>query len=378
MNIWRLRGTLLVLLAGLLLLSACADGTDSDSAGEEADIATDDAEPEVAAEPTAEETAAAAETTEPAEEPADESAEDPASDEELTIGLAQQGSSRSFVVSVGEGAQRAADELGVELLVTDSQDDSAKQANDIQDLLAQEIDGLIVSPIDAGIAEQFVRDANDADVPILAVSNQIGPPEERDIDDVYPGTVALVTQDEVAAGEKAASIVADSDIDTSDAIQIAVLQGRAGTPSVPLRQGGFTTGLDDAGVSYEIAAEQPGDWTQEGGEAACQNMLTANPETDLIYSMSDEMSIGCARAIESANVDVPLVSVGGSVEGIKLLEDDRMFGTVCYKPEDMGALAVEVMVKHLRGEQTYDAEFVTYETPAITRDNIDQCQPAQW
>lgn len=372
MNTWRLRGTLLVLLAGLMLLSACADGTDSDAAAGEA-------EPQAAAEPTTAAPTAAPEATEPIAEPtAAEPTEQLTVADDLTIGLAQQGSSRSFVVAVGEGARKAAEELGVELLVTDSQDDPAKQANDVQDLLAQEIDGLIVSPIDAGIAEQFVRDANDLGVPILAVSNQIGPPQERDVDDVYPGTVALVTQDEVAAGEKAASIVADTEIDTSEPVQIAVLQGRAGTPSVPLRQRGFTTGLDEAGVPYEIVAEQPGDWTQEGGEAACQNMLTANPDTELIFSMSDEMSIGCARAIESANVDVPLVSIGGSVEGIKLLADGRMFGTVCYKPEDMGALAVEVMVEHLRGEQTYDAEFVTYETPAITQDNIDQCQPAQW
>ena len=89
----------------------------------------------------------------PAKSGADAGAEENASAEgEATgsgsIGLAISTLNNPFFVTLSEGAQAAAKEQNVELIVVDAGDDAAKQTNDIEDLVSRNISVLIVNPVD--------------------------------------------------------------------------------------------------------------------------------------------------------------------------------------------------------------------------------------
>ena len=66
-----------------------------------------------------------------------------------TIGLSLSTLNNPFFVTLQEGAQAKAAELGMELIVVDAGDDSAKQASDIEDLISKNISVLIVNPVDS-------------------------------------------------------------------------------------------------------------------------------------------------------------------------------------------------------------------------------------
>ncbi|MYI69312.1 MAG: sugar ABC transporter substrate-binding protein [Boseongicola sp. SB0673_bin_14] len=295
----------------------------------------------------------------------------------FVIGAAHQGLSRPINVSGQDGAREAAAELGVDLRETDAQDKFDKQLNDVQDLLAQGIDGLLVWPADSGGALEFIKLANEAGVPIIGVTTPIGVPDPNDPYRPADGLSGFVTWDDVGAGKIAAEAIMAHFEASSDPLEIAVLEGRSGYLSVDLRRRAFDETLTAAGVSYEVVSAQPGDWTQEKGEAVCQNFIAANPGLDAIYSMSDEMSVGCARAIASTGSDVSLFSVGGSAKGIALIAAGDMVATVCYKPKDNGYLAVHAMVEVLKGSPPMTDAAIVSDSPAVTRDNLDECQP-QW
>ncbi len=295
----------------------------------------------------------------------------------FVIGAAHQGLSRPINVSGSDGAREAAEELGVDLRETDAQDKFDKQLNDVQDLLAQGIDGLLVWPADSGGALEFIAMAKAAGVPIIGVTTPIGVPDPNDPYRPAEGLSGFVTWDDVGAGERAANAVIAHFGKRDEPVQIAVLEGRSGYLSVDLRRRAFDSTLDNAAYAYEVVGAQPGDWTQEKGEAVCQNFIAANPGLDAIYSMSDEMSVGCARAIEGTGSDAALFSVGGSAKGIDLIRSGSMVATVCYKPKDNGYLAVRAMVELLKGGEAKTDAATVSDSPAVTIHNLDDCQP-QW
>lgn len=292
---------------------------------------------------------------------------------ELTIGVANLGESQPFPASIGDGIEAAAEELGVEIVAFDGQGDAGKQSNDVQDLIAQDVDGVLLLPVDSGVAVGLVDQLVDAGIPTVAVSSQVGDPTERDLDDVYEQLVALVTQDEIAAGAEVGNAVVEL---LPDGGEIAIVEGQAGFAEVTQRAVGFEEVLEEHG-GVEIVARQPGDWQPEVAESTCQNILSANSDIDLIYAQADDMATGCTQAVQSAGADTMVVGIGGMELAIDALREGTMEATVCYKPIDMGELALETMVDHLTGEETHDAAFITYDTPPVFPDNVDDCDP-QW
>lgn len=120
-------------------------------------------------------------------------------------GLSTAGLSYPFAAAIAKGFSDAAARAGASAVVLDAKGDVQKQANDIDDLIAQRVAGIAVMPLDSVVAQGWVRRANAQNVPIAAVAALVGDPKTRSVEDVYPGLVALASQDEVAAGRAAGS-----------------------------------------------------------------------------------------------------------------------------------------------------------------------------
>ncbi|GAA5071797.1 ribose transport system substrate-binding protein [Thermocatellispora tengchongensis] len=293
---------------------------------------------------------------------------------EYTIGVSNLGLSFPFPAAIGKGIKDEAARLGVKIVELDAQGKADKQSNDIQDLMAQQPDGVLMLPVDSGVAQGLADRLKAAGIPTVAVASQVGDPKTRPLKDVYPGLVALVTQDEYAAGGKAGEIAAQV---LPGGGKIAVVEGAAGFAEVVNRWQEFPKAAEAKGATFEVVARQPGDWVQDKAQSACQNMLAANPDIQLFYAQSDDMSVGCAKAVKSAGSKAKVIGIGGSKLGIDAVKSGDVSGTVCFKPEDLGKLALDTLYKHLTGEKKQNAAFVTYDTPPITKDNVADCTP-QW
>jgi len=290
-------------------------------------------------------------------------------------GLSTVGLSFPFAAAIAKGFSEAAAKAGATPVVLDAQGDVQKQANDIDDLIAQGVAGVAIMPLDSVVAQSWVARSARASVPVAAVAAQVGDPRERSMRDVYPGLVALVSQDEVEAGQSAGELALRL-LPPGRPAQIAIIEGAAGFPEVEQRTRGFRQALDEAGARYTIVASQPGNWTAEGGEAACQNILAARPEVDLFFNQADDMVVGCARAVRAAASSARLIGVGGSKLAVASIKAGAVDGTVCFQPEALGALAFEALWSANRGDPP-EERFLTYPIPAVTAATIDQCV-GQW
>ena len=72
------------------------------------------------------------------------------------IGMVVSTLNNPFFVTLKDGAEAKAKELGYELLVVDSQNDSSKELSNVQDLLQKGISTLIINPVDSDAAQSSV------------------------------------------------------------------------------------------------------------------------------------------------------------------------------------------------------------------------------
>jgi ribose transport system substrate-binding protein len=295
---------------------------------------------------------------------------------EVTLGYSSVGLSYPFASAIAKGFENAGKAAGVRTVVLDAKGNIQKQANDVDDLIAQKIDGIAIMPLDSTVAQGWVDRASAAGIAAVGVASEIGDPTKRPIKQVYEKLAALVTQDEVVAGERAGEMAAKL-LPPGREAKIAIIEGSAGYAEVRQRSEGFRQGLTKAGTKYRIVASQPGDWTTEKGEATCQNILASNPDVDLFFNQSDDMVVGCARAVRSAGSKARLIGMGGSRLSINAIKLGDVDGTVCYKPEEIGRLAFKTLYDKVTHKSESNAVFVAYDTPAVTRANLATCVP-QW
>lgn len=297
--------------------------------------------------------------------------------QEMTFGYIPQSLEYPYNVSTAQGFEEAAAAKGVKTVVLDPRGSVERQGNAIDDLITQQVNAIGFLPMDSVVAESFVDKINEAGIPVVAIALQVGDSATRDIDDPYPGLAALVATDNYQAGYVSGEMAVGL-LPEGRTAKIGIVMGDPAMTIVKLDTDGFRAALDAAGADYEIVAEQPTNWTPDEGEAVCQNILTANPDLDLIFSHADDMAIGCARAIDAAGSEAILIATGG---GSKLGHDailaGEMYGSVCTRPKLLGALMFEAMYEAATNPDAEKGQFISYDMPQITKETIDDC-PEQW
>lgn len=90
-----------------------------------------------------------------------------------SIGLSVSTLNNPFFVSLAEGAEAAAEKEGVKLAVADASDDSAKQQNDIEDLISRNVSVLIVNPVDSDAVAPAVQNAVSQGIKVISVDRVV-------------------------------------------------------------------------------------------------------------------------------------------------------------------------------------------------------------
>jgi ribose transport system substrate-binding protein len=290
-----------------------------------------------------------------------------------TIGIANQQESVTFPAALTKGAKAKAAQLGVKIVDLDSQGDQGKQAGDVQDLIAQQVNAILLVPLSPGPAQALVDQANTSDIPIATMHGYVG--ANRDVANPYPKLKFVIDENEIAAGGTAGQMALKA---LPGGGKVAIITGAPGFVEDTTRVTNFEAALHSAGTGkYAVVANQPGNWTKQDGQSACQNILAANPDIGLFYAISDDMAVGCAAAVASAGSHAKIIGIGGSQSGIAAIKSGAIYGTVCYKPYDEGRMAVQMMYDALTGKLTGSPKTTFYSTPGITAANVADCTP-QW
>ncbi|MCI2421661.1 substrate-binding domain-containing protein [Saccharopolyspora sp. K220] len=188
-----------------------------------------------------------------------------------------------FFNQINTGAQRVADQAGVQIQIVNGNDDSTVQANAIDDLVANDYDAVIVDAVDTDGIKPAIRRANAAGVPVVAV--------DATVDD--PAVSAQVGTANAAGGKQLGEAL----------LAISGGQGEIGVVSalnstIQLeRQKGFADEVTAHGM--RIGTVVDGRNVQENAQAAAENLLTGNPNLPYAYATGEPALIGLAAAVGS-------------------------------------------------------------------------------
>jgi ribose transport system substrate-binding protein len=292
---------------------------------------------------------------------------------QYTIGLANQQESVTFPAAIARGVKDESKKLGMKVVDLDSKGDQATQANQVQDLIAQKVSAILLVPLSPGPAQALADQAAAANIPIATAHGYVG--ADRSVTEPYDKLKFIIDEDEEGAGATAGQMALKA---LPQGGEVAVITGAAGFVENTTRVDKFTAALQSAGPGkYSVVATQPGNWTKQDGQAACQNILASHPQIGLIYAISDDMAVGCAAAVQGAGSHAKIVGVGGSQSGIAAIKSGQLYGTVCDKPYEEGVKATQMLHDVLTGKLTGPPKTTFYSTPGVTKDNVASCTP-QW
>lgn len=278
---------------------------------------------------------------------------DAASGQQVTLSLSTL--SNPFFVDVRDGAQDAADELGVTLDVVDAQDDSATQADQVANAITGGAAGVIINAVDSDAAGAAVAPALSDDLPVIGVDRAVN---GADI-------TSLVSSDNVAGGKQAADALAAA---IGEKGKIIVLQGVAGTSASRDRGQGFAEGIA-AYPDIEVVATQTANFERAEGLDVATNLLQSNPDVVGIFAENDEMALGAIQALgDQAGSDVFVVGFDGTDDGLAAVEAGTLAATIAQQPTELGKQAVQLMKQVLDGEQVAKNAPVPVQT--VTEDNV--------
>lgn len=273
-----------------------------------------------------------------------------AGEDKITVGFVISTQTNPFFVSLKDGAEAKAKELGVELIVLDSQDDSAKAAANMEDLITRGVDLILVNPTDSDAIVNSVIDANEANIPVITVDRSSNGGE----------VLSYIASDNIAGGKMAGEFIIEK---LNGKGKVVELEGIAGTNAARERGEGFNESIKDS--ELEVVAKQTADFDRVKGLEVMENILQSQPEINAVFAHNDEMALGALEAIKASNRDIIVVGFDATDDAVASVEAGDMAATVAQQPELIGEIGIETAVKVLKGEKV--EENVPVELRLITK-----------
>ena len=268
-----------------------------------------------------------------------------------------------------QGMEDAAAKYGVNLLTTNYNSDSAKEAEAINTYVAQGVDGIVT-----GMSETMMdayRQASEQGILISAV-NAITVGEEF--------MVSAITYDQAGLGRGAVDYAVDFIKENLDGkANVHIIRVMKGT-FVDARGDAFMEGLKEAfGEDAQLVSESSTYVVSEALQQAT-DAITGNPDINIIYCEGEDALMGAYTAIENTGNagKVFLFGIDGNQQLAERLLDENdviLQGTCAQDPYAFGYLGAENLILTLMGERESSKGEITYLTPIeLNKGDLDTVQ----
>lgn len=247
----------------------------------------------------------------PADAPADAPAEAPA-EEKVLIGAIYRDLGLAWFEKESAAAQVAADELGIDILIGDSQEDPAVLIDVVDSFIGQGIQGLVINPCDQGLSQVIIDKCEAAGIPVCAVDVPL-------IADDGTHIAPAVILDSYLCGQQTAEWLLNyveenggmADPATTGYLILAMETASSCVPRADGQYDYFTEKCPDFPAENIFRIDYGAGSTETGYDAAAAT-ITAHPEIETWYvvAANDEGVVGASRFLEEIGLDEKAVCVG--------------------------------------------------------------------
>ncbi|MAF47429.1 MAG: substrate-binding domain-containing protein [Rhodospirillales bacterium] len=265
-----------------------------------------------------------------------------------TIGVALASDTNPFYIVMRKGIEIQARKLGWKIRVVTANEDVNKQVNGVMDLVAQKVDGILISPIDAIATGAAYKSAHDAGIPIISIA--------RGSKSKYQ--TLFVAMDSKLIGRDIGQWAAGK---AGGKGKIAMISGPAGANVFKDLADGFKESMGKQS-GMKIVYEQTGALTRERGLNQAEDILVAHPDVRVIYAGNDEIAMGAGQAVATAGkkANVIITGLNGVPPALKAVIKGSIDMTVVVSPMVWGKLGVNIMNDWLSGKKHEQKVFIKH------------------
>ncbi len=275
----------------------------------------------------------------------------------------------NYYIAIGEGVKARAKDLGAStfMLAPQSGNDINGQMGMIQDVISQNVAGIILSTHDEHAAAPLVKRAVAAGIAVVIVNSDI--PN-------FPSAVHAVVGYKQRKGTHKIGDYAIK-MRKGQPTVVGILEGAPGYHSTE-RVGGFVDAVKPKS-NFKIVSSLNGNWNVDGGNKAAMDMLQAHPDIQLIFAANDYEIFGAAKAAAGLKKEglILLGNDGDTGAGLEPIANGEVTATVNTTPFEMGRQAMQVMMDCLTGK--FRGGYVETPTVIVDKGNVVQflCRPEQ-
>ena len=286
-------------------------------------------------------------------------------EELITVGFAQVGHESDWRTANTQNFQEVfSEENGYDLSFVDCDNDNAVQIEAVRTFITQELDYIILAPIQSAGWDTVLQEAQDAGIPVIIADREI----EADAS-MYDAWVGTNTENEgITAGNWLAEY-----LDGAEA-NILVIEGTVGASAAIGRTNGFNS-VAEQHEEWTILDSQSGDFTQEGGQAVMESYIKSyEGQFNVVVCQNDNEAYGAMDAMDAAGItygvdgDVIIISFDATHDGLQYTLDGKINCNVECNP--IQAEVVEGVIAQMVAGEEY-AETTLVEDSAFVAPGIE-------
>ena len=266
------------------------------------------------------------------------SATETASADGAKIALITMDSIDQHWVTLNEGAQKAAKELGVVVdFMSPNTKDDAQQIECVNNAVAGGYKAIIVAANGPDAISSALKDAASQGVKIVYVDS----PANVDAEATFSTDNKAAGK---SAGEEMIKALEAAGVTSGD---IGIINVNAATDSCVAREEGFRSAFD--GKGYNLLETQYGEGDAAKSQSIAENYVTQGVVG--IFGCNEGSTTGAGNAIKaSGNSGIIGVGFDKSDAIMNLIADGNLLCTMAQNPDVMGSKGVEACVRALEGE----------------------------
>lgn len=287
---------------------------------------------------------------------------------DLTVGFSNRTLNGPYFSALTEHVKQFGETEGWKVIATDARGDLNKQIADVEDMVARDINYLILNPQDPAAGMRIVDQVTKKGIKVIIIDSDLA---------IGADVVTRVASDNATTNKMIGEYAAGQFGDTP--MKIALVSGNQGNLVGHTRSRNFFLGVIDgqlrssAKTNFEISTQVWGNWDQQGGLKATEDVLSAHPEVNAIYTENDDMALGAVHALRAAGKSdsVKIYSYDGNKNAYKAIIDGKMEATGENNPKLMAKMAIDI-IKRIEAGETNFPDY-SYTAPLmVNKDNAEK------
>jgi ribose transport system substrate-binding protein len=241
------------------------------------------------------------------------------------VGLVISTLNNPFFVTLRDGAVAQAKISGINLIILDSQNDSAKELANVEDLVGQKVAAILINPTDSDAVGSAIKLANRSKIPVVTLDRGAN----------SGVVVSHIASDNVAGGVMAGEFIIKMLGSKGNVVE---LEGLAGTSAARDRGRGFNSAISKTNI--KVVSRQTADFDRTKGLSVMENILQAQSAIDAVFAHNDEMALGALKAIQGTKRRILVVGFDATDDALAAVKAGTMAATVAQQPALIGSTGV--------------------------------------